>query len=76
MATIRCVHADTVLYPLAKVKMEVNGMPIEVEAAISDTLPVSVLLGGDVPQLKQLHSTSAVINPPQLSIQVTHGGCH
>ncbi len=71
VATIRCAHSDTVLYPLAKVKMEVNGIPIEVEAAISDTLPVSVLLGGDVPQLKQLLSISAVINPPQLSIQVT-----
>ncbi len=68
VATIRCAHGDTVVYSLAMVKMEVNGMPIEVEAAISDTLPVSVLFGGDVPQLKQLLSSSGIINPPQLSI--------
>ncbi len=34
VATIRCAHGN-VLYPLAMVKMEVNGIPIDVEAAIS-----------------------------------------
>jgi len=45
VATIRCPHGDTALYPLAKVKMEIDGILIEVEAAVSGTLPVSVLLG-------------------------------
>ena len=54
VATIRCAHGDTVLYPLANIQMEVNGIPIEVEAAVSTTLPVPVLLGEDVPELKQL----------------------
>ena len=43
-----CAHGDTVSYPLAKVRMEVEGnqqklrllCPIEVEAALSDCLPV------------------------------------
>ena len=54
MATIRCAHGDTVLYPLANIEMEVDGQAIRVEAAVSATLPVPVLLGGDVPELKQL----------------------
>ena len=39
------------LYPLAKVHMGVEGKTIEVEAAVSDRLPVGVLLGTDVSQL-------------------------
>ena len=54
IATIRCAHGDTVLYPLANIHMEVDGRAFEVEAAVSTTLPVSVLLGGDVPELSQL----------------------
>ena len=49
-----CAHGDTVLYHLAKVHMEVEGKPIEVEAAVSDRLPVGVLLGTDVSQLPKL----------------------
>ena len=51
---IRCAHGDTVLYPLAKISLEVEGRPIEVEAAISDTLPMSVLLGVNIPELTEL----------------------
>ena len=51
---IRCAHGDTVLYPLAEVDLEVEGYPIHVEAAISDTLPMPVLLGTDVPELTAL----------------------
>ena len=52
--TIRCAHGDTVLYPLAEVDMELQGMKIKVEAAVSPNLPASVLLGTDVPVLKEL----------------------
>lgn len=41
--TIRWAHGNTVHYPLAKIDMVVDGMPIEVEAAVSETLPVPVL---------------------------------
>ena len=51
---IRCAHGDTVLYPLATISLEVEGRPIEVEAAVSDTLPMSVLLGTDIPELTEL----------------------
>ena len=54
VATIRCAHGDTVLYPLANIEMKVDDQVIKVEAAVSATLPVPVLLGGDVPELKQL----------------------
>ena len=46
--TIRCAHGDTVLYRLADLEMEVDGVYIQVEAAVSETLPVPVLLGRDV----------------------------
>ena len=52
--TLRCAHGDTVLYPLAEVTMKVGGVGIQVQAAVSDTLPVSVLLGTDVPELGRL----------------------
>ena len=54
VVTIHCAHGDTVLYPLANVELVVDGIPLQVEAAVSDTLPVSVLLGTDVPELDTL----------------------
>ena len=36
--TIRCAHGDMVLYPLAKIGMEVNGHHLDMEVAVSDTL--------------------------------------
>ena len=36
VVAIRCAHEDTVLYPLAKVHLEINGHNIDVETAISD----------------------------------------
>ena len=34
---IQCVHSDTVSYLLAQVELEVEGRPVTVEAAVSDT---------------------------------------
>ena len=48
---ICCAHGTTVLYPIAQVEIEIRGQIIEVEAAISETLPMSMLLGTDVPSL-------------------------
>ena len=42
---------DTVLYPLANVTIEVEGSNFPITSAVSTGLPVSVLLGTDVPQL-------------------------
>ena len=54
MTTIRCAHGDTLLYPLANIEINVYGQAIRMEAAVLATLPVPVLLGGNVPKLKQL----------------------
>ena len=51
---IRCAHGDTVLYPLALVQMVVDGRDMEVKAAVSENLPMDVLLGTDVPDLPEL----------------------
>ena len=51
---ILCAHGDTVLYPLAKIWEADLLRLIEVEAAISETLPMSVLLGTDIPELPEL----------------------
>ena len=51
---ICCAHGDTVLYPRADIMLEVNDKQISVEAAVSDTLPYSVLLGTDTPELVEL----------------------
>ena len=48
VVAIRCAHGDTALYPLARVHLEINDHSIDVEAALSDTLPMPVLLGTDV----------------------------
>ena len=52
--TILCAHGDSVCCPLANVGMEVDGQRISVEAAVSERLPVAVLLGRDIPEFDQL----------------------
>ena len=48
---IRCAHGDTVAYPLAAIKITIDGKDIITTAAVSSTLPASALLGWDVPEL-------------------------
>ena len=54
VVTIKCAHGDTVLYPIANVTLVVDGLQVQVEAAVSETLPVSVLLSTDVAILEEL----------------------
>ncbi len=54
VVAIRCAHGDTVLYLLAEVTIEVDGRKMNVEAAVSNTLPMAVLLGTDTPELGEL----------------------
>ena len=54
MVDIRCAHGDVVSYPLAEVSMRVGDYTFSVQAAVSDRLPVPVLLGRDVPGFDQL----------------------
>ncbi len=50
--------------------MEIDGIPIEVEVAISSTLPVPVLLGDDVPELRQLIGASTIKDAPSSTADV------
>ena len=47
-------NGDATSYPLAYVHLDVEGVKLQVTADISQALPVSVLLGTDVPELGQL----------------------
>ena len=65
-----CAHGDTVLYPLAEVELEVDGRSIRVEAAVSESLPVAVLLGTDVPEFYQLLGGEAPEYPTEEAMVV------
>lgn len=57
--TIRCAHGDNVLYSVTHVNLVVDGVPLVVEAVVSKSLPVSVLLGTDVPELARFVGDNA-----------------
>ena len=48
---MQCAHGDVVEYPVATVEIRVQGRRVTVEAAVSDRLPHSVLLGTNVLEL-------------------------
>ena len=64
---VRCVHGDSVFYPLTNVTISLEGHLIQTVGAMSDTLPASVLLGTDVRELGQLLGTRSVASPTDLS---------
>ena len=68
--TIWCAHGDTVLYPVAQLELQVDGVPVCVEAAVSQSLPVQVLLGTDVPELHQLLGDSIMSRQVENSMMV------
>ena len=51
---IRCAHGDVIVYPLALLQVAIDGKRIEVNAAVSETLTMDMLLGRDVPELFDL----------------------
>ena len=51
---IQCAHGDVVSYPLVEVSMRVGDHPVTVQAAVSDQLPVPVLVGREVPGFNKL----------------------
>ena len=52
--SIRRVHGDTVLYPLADVQFVMEGIPVEMEAAVAESLAVEVILGTDASSTTEL----------------------
>ena len=65
---LRCAHGDVVTYPLAAVKLEIDGVSLPITAAVAEKLPVSVLLGTDVPELGKLMNHSPQAPPDALVI--------
>lgn len=63
MVSIRCAHGDTRLYNLADVTVQVQGVTVQVEAAVAENLPVDALLGTDVPELTKLIRNQATRKP-------------
>ncbi len=51
---IRCAQGDSREYPLADIEISLRGEKHNIRAAISDTLPVPVLLGRDVTSLVKI----------------------
>ena len=41
VVAITCAHGYTVLYPLANVQIQVEGKVLDIEAAVSEILPMS-----------------------------------
>ena len=56
--SIHCAHGSSVTYPLARVKIAIGKFSYEVEAAISNQLPVPVLSDRDVPELLEILQNS------------------
>ena len=69
---IRCAHGDTHIYPLAQVEIRVGEKGFLVEAAVSETLPVSVVLGRDVPELLDMLNTPE--EPQDAMVVLTRAG--
>ena len=72
---VRCAHGDKVSYPTAQVNITIRDEIFSVLAGVSETLPVSVLLGRDVPQLvclKKVESNQCGLEPkPKEALVVT-----
>ena len=41
---VRCVHWDTVSYPLAEVQMQLTGVEITLKASVSEKVPIPIVL--------------------------------
>ena len=57
LAIIQCAHGDAIAYPLAAIELEIQGKSVLVNAAVSDTLPQSVLVGTDIPGMLEMLQT-------------------
>ena len=67
---IQCAHGDAIAYPLATIELEIQGKPVLVDAAVSDTLPRSALVGTDVPGLLEMLQGSSTEEPLEKALVV------
>ena len=70
LTIFQCVHGDTIAYPLAAIELELQGKPVLVDAAVSDTLPQSALVGTDVPGLLEMLQGSSTEEPLEKALVV------
>lgn len=49
----RSAHEDVHMYPVAELEIEIGGSMFAIEVEVTDHLPVSVLLGKDVPTVAE-----------------------
>ena len=54
VVAVRCAHGERVVYPLADITVQIGGKQLTVRAGVSDSLPVELILGRDVPELLDL----------------------
>ena len=54
LTIIQCAHGDAITYPLAAIELEIQGKPVLLNLALSDTLPQSVLVRTDVPGMLEM----------------------
>ena len=75
VVTITWASGDTKLHPLALVEVELDGAHIPVEVALSEELPVTVLLGTGVPELTHLisgkGSSTNLVSQEQVMVVMT-----
>ena len=68
---IKCAHSNAIAYPLATIELEIQGKPELVDAAVSDTLLQSALVGTDVPGLLGMLQGSSTEEPLEKPLMVT-----
>ena len=69
--TVRCAHGKMVLYPLAEVEMELDGAKMIVQAAVSDTLPVSMLRCAELGRLLRANPSTVRTEGVEEALVVT-----
>ena len=67
---IRCAHGGTVVYPIARVDVCIGDQHLTVEAAVSDTLPMSMLLGTDVPEMTKILTQELITQGTQEDVMM------
>ncbi|XP_036072222.1 uncharacterized protein LOC118599934 [Oryzias melastigma] len=67
-----CVHGDKHLYPKADVTITINEQPYLLTVGVVEKLPVDLILGCDLPVLKDLLNENAIADPSnQAEVNVT-----
>ena len=64
-----CTHVETVMYPLANIEVQLGGVALTVEVAVSDRLLMLVLLGTDALQVVELFNGVGQETEPNMVVR-------